>query len=59
MKKLVLLLIVAPMLAGCLAATVIGAAGSIAGATVGAAVDVGGAVVGAAIPDDKDDDDHD
>ena len=58
MKKLLLLLVFAPALAGCLATAAVGVAGDIVGAAVGAAVDVTGAVVGAAIPDGDDDDER-
>jgi hypothetical protein len=62
MLRALALLLLAPMLASCLAGAAIGAAGAVVGAAgtvAGAAVKVTGAVVGAVIPDGKDEEDED
>ena len=49
-----LIILAAPMMSGCLAATAVGAAGAVVGTTAKVAVKTTGAVVGAAIPDGDD-----
>lgn len=64
MSKVLALLMIAPLLSGCVAAAAVGAAGTVAGAAIGATGTVIGATVGATgaaidavTPGDNDDDD--